>query len=197
MTHRYIKELGSYIDQEVVLKGWLAQKRDSKGLLFATMRDGTGFVQVVIDENVVGNEIFEQAKKMGQESSFAISGIVKKDERQFGGVEVQAKSFCAYANAEDFPITPKEHGVDFLMDKRHLWLRSKRQWAIMRVRNTIIFPFTNFSKTKALYKWMRLFSPATLVKEHRLYSKPIFMVNRPIYRNRVNYTEKQWRWRRA
>jgi asparaginyl-tRNA synthetase len=107
MTHRYIKELGSYIDQEVVLKGWLAQKRDSKGLLFATMRDGTGFVQVVIDENVVGNEIFEQAKKMGQESSFAISGIVKKDERQFGGVEVQAKSFCAYANAEDFPITPK------------------------------------------------------------------------------------------
>ena len=148
MTHRYIKELGSYIDQEVVLKGWLAQKRDSKGLLFATMRDGTGFVQVVIDENVVGNEIFEQAKKMGQESSFAISGIVKKDERQFGGVEVQAKSFCAYANAEDFPITPKEHGVDFLMDKRHLWLRSKRQWAIMRVRNTIIFSIHEFFQNK-------------------------------------------------
>jgi asparaginyl-tRNA synthetase len=148
MTHRYIKELGSYIDQEVVLKGWLAQKRDSKGLLFATMRDGTGFVQVVIDENVVGNEIFEQAKKMGQESSFSISGIVKKDERQFGGVEVQAKSFCAYANAEDFPITPKEHGVDFLMDKRHLWLRSKRQWAIMRVRNTIIFSIHEFFQNK-------------------------------------------------
>ena len=148
MTHTYIKDLSKHEGQEVVLKGWLAQKRDNKGLVFLVMRDGTGFVQCVVDTNTIGEEIFETAKKMTQESSFSISGVVRKDEKQFGGYEIQVKALCLYSLSQDFPITPKEHGVEFLMDNRHLWLRSKRQWAIMRVRNSIIFAIHKFFQEK-------------------------------------------------
>ena len=148
MTHTYIKELSKHEGQEVVLKGWLSQKRDSKGLAFLVMRDGTGFVQCVVDTNIVGEDVFETAKKMTQESSFSISGLVRKDEKQFGGYEIQVKALCLYSLSQDFPITPKEHGVEFLMDNRHLWLRSKRQWAIMRVRNSIIFAIHKFFQEK-------------------------------------------------
>lgn len=143
-TMIYIKDLAQYEGQEVELKGWNAQKRDSKGLVFMTLRDGTGFVQCIIDLNVVGEQAFEAAKRLPQESSLALKGTVVKDERQYGGHEIHATSLQIIAGAEDYPITPKEHGVDFLMDKRHLWLRSKRQWAIMRVRNEIIFSIHRF-----------------------------------------------------
>jgi asparaginyl-tRNA synthetase len=148
MEQTYVNQLKNNEGKEVLLKGWLAQKRDSKGLIFATLRDGTGFVQCVIDQNVVGDESFDNLKRLTQESSIAVQGTVKKDEKQFGGYEIQVTSACIYAIAEDYPITPKDHGVDFLMDNRHLWLRSKRQWAIMRVRNTIIFSIHEFFQNK-------------------------------------------------
>jgi len=144
----YIKDLAKHEGQEVELKGWNAQKRDSKGLVFMTMRDGTGFVQCIINVEVVGNDAFEAAKRLPQESSFSLTGKVVKDERQFGGYEVQATAFRVIAEAEEYPISPKEHGVDFLMDNRHLWLRSKRQWAIMRVRNEIIYSIHRFFQEK-------------------------------------------------
>lgn len=144
MQQTYINQLGKFEGQEVTLKGWNANRRDSKGLVFLTMRDGTGFVQCVVDINVVGETSFEEAKRLPLESSFSIQGKVVKDERQFGGYEVQATSFCVYATAEEYPIGKKEHGPDFLLNHRHLWLRSKRQWAIMRVRNTIIFAIHEF-----------------------------------------------------
>ena len=144
----YIKELAQFEGQEVELKGWNAQKRDSKGLVFMTMRDGTGFVQCIINVEVVGNDAFEAAKRLPQESSFSLTGKVVKDDRQFGGFEVQATAFTVIAEAEEYPISPKEHGVDFLMDNRHLWLRSKRQWAIMRVRNEIIYSIHRFFQEK-------------------------------------------------
>lgn len=144
----YIKELAQYEGKEVELKGWNAQKRDSKGLVFMTMRDGTGFVQCIINIDAVGNDAFEAAKRLPQESSLSITGTVVKDDRQFGGYEVQATSFTVIAEAEEYPISPKEHGVDFLMDNRHLWLRSKRQWAIMRVRNEIIYSIHRFFQEK-------------------------------------------------
>jgi asparaginyl-tRNA synthetase len=144
MEQTYVNQLKNNEGKEVLLKGWLAQKRDSKGLIFATLRDGTGFVQCVIDQNVVGDESFDNLKRLTQESSIAVQGTVKKDEKQFGGYEIQVSAACIYGIAEDYPITPKDHGVDFLMDNRHLWLRSKRQWAIMRVRNTIIFSIHEF-----------------------------------------------------
>ena len=140
----YIKDLRLHDGAEVELKGWNAQKRDSKGLVFLTLRDGTGFVQCIIDINVVGSDSFEAVKRLPQESSLALKGKVVKDERQYGGYEVHVTSLHIIAEAEEYPITPKEHGVDFLMDERHLWLRSKRQWAIMRVRNEIIFSIHRF-----------------------------------------------------
>ncbi len=140
----YIKDFGQLEGQSVTLKGWCAQKRDSKGLVFMTFRDGTGFCQAVFDVNTLGEENFDRIKRLPQESSLSFTGIVKKDERQIGGYEVQVTAAEVIAEAGDYPITPKEHGVDFLMDNRHLWLRSRRQWAIMRVRNRIIFAIHEF-----------------------------------------------------
>lgn len=144
----YIKQLTLHEGQTVQLSGWNAQKRDSKGLVFMTFRDGTGFCQAVIDLNVVGEESFEAAKRLPQESSLSITGKVIKDERQIGGFEIQVTSLQVIAEATEYPITPKEHGVDFLMDNRHLWLRSRRQWAIMRVRNRIIFAIHEFFQSR-------------------------------------------------
>lgn len=140
----YIKDLQQFEGQEVELKGWNAQKRDSKTIVFLTLRDGTGFIQCVIDAAAVGETSFEAAKRLPQESSLSLKGKVVKDERQVGGYELQVSSLTIIATAEAYPITPKEHGVDFLMDNRHLWLRSKNQWAIMRIRNQIIFAIHTF-----------------------------------------------------
>lgn len=141
---QYVKDFSAFEGKEVEVKGWNAQKRDSKGLVFMTFRDGTGFCQAVINLEVVGEEAFETAKRLSQESSVSLVGKVVKDERQIGGFELQVSKFEVIAEAEAYPITPKEHGVDFLMDNRHLWLRSRRQWAIMRVRNQIIFAIHTF-----------------------------------------------------
>ena len=133
-----VDALSSAIGQAVTLNGWLHNKRGSKGLAFLVLRDGTGFVQVVVNAEKVGDTVFEVASSLSQESAVRVTGTVHADERQEGGVEVQAADVELLAAAEDYPITPKEHGTEFLMDRRHLWLRSRRQWAIMRVRNRII-----------------------------------------------------------
>ena len=133
-----IDALPSHVGESVVLNGWLHNRRGSKGLAFLVLRDGTGFVQVVVNAEAVGDETFAVASGLSQESAVRVAGTVRADERQEGGVEVQAERVELLAAAEDYPITPKEHGVEFLMDRRHLWLRSRRQWAVMRVRNRII-----------------------------------------------------------
>lgn len=136
--HTYIKSLKSQIGQSVELKGWVSNIRLSKTNIFVDFRDGSGFAQCVISEDILGAEAFEQARALTQESAICIRGLVVEDERQFGGVEIQATGLDIYHIASEYPITPKDHGVRFLSDRRHLWLRSKRQWAIMRVRNQII-----------------------------------------------------------
>ena len=133
-----IDALPSAVGDAVTLKGWLHNKRGSKGLQFLVVRDGTGFVQVVVRADEVGDDVFAVASGLSQESAIVVTGTVRADERQEGGVEVQADGVTLLAAAEEYPITPKEHGVEFLQDRRHLWLRSRRQWAIMRVRNRII-----------------------------------------------------------
>ncbi|MBC7426164.1 MAG: asparagine--tRNA ligase [Bacteroidia bacterium] len=140
----YIKNLLQFIDQSVTLSGWAANKRESKGLVFLVMRDGTGICQCVVDESKVSPEIFAAASKLTLESSFTLTGNVIKDERQTGGVEVQVTDLKVFQYAMDYPIAKKEHGIEFLMDNRHLWLRSQRQWAIMKIRNTIIFAIHRF-----------------------------------------------------
>ncbi|MDX1530438.1 MAG: asparagine--tRNA ligase [Rhodothermales bacterium] len=134
----YVEHLPEHVGEAVTLKGWLYNKRGSKGLYFLEVRDGTGLVQCVVNEEQVGPESFAAAGQLTQESSLEVRGRVVADERQVGGVEVQAEAVRVLGLAEDYPITPKAHGVEFLMNHRHLWLRSRRQWAVMRVRNRIV-----------------------------------------------------------
>ena len=140
----YIKEIPQFEGKEVVLKGWVANRRDSKGLVFINLRDGSGLCQCIADANKISVEEFENAGKLSLESSAEIHGIVVKDERQIGGFEVQVTKLIVIQIAEEYPIAKKEHGIEFLMDKRHLWLRSQRQWAILRIRNTIIYSIHQF-----------------------------------------------------
>ncbi|MBP7510948.1 MAG: asparagine--tRNA ligase, partial [Bacteroidia bacterium] len=143
-----IKDLGAFEGKEVTLMGWASNKRESKGLVFVILRDGTGWCQCVVSLETVGEQIFEEARKVTLESSLSITGLVVKDERQMGGFEIQATGITLIGESVEYPIAKKEHGVDFLMDKRHLWLRSQRQWAIMRIRNRIIFSIHEFFQMK-------------------------------------------------
>lgn len=140
----YIKDLSLCEGKEVTLKGWAANKRESKGLVFIILRDGSGLCQAVVDAGKVNETIFENARKVTLETSLSVTGTVVKDERQVGGYELQVSDVEIIQVAVDYPIAKKEHGVDFLMDHRHLWLRSQRQWAIMRIRNRIIFSIHQF-----------------------------------------------------
>jgi asparaginyl-tRNA synthetase len=124
--------------KEVTLQGWVSNKRSGKGLYFIVLRDGSGYMQCVVDEAKVDKQSFENAGNLSMESSCIVQGTVVKDEKQMGGYELQATKVEIVTIAEEYPIAKKEHGVDFLMDKRHLWLRTRRQWAIMRIRNRII-----------------------------------------------------------
>ena len=139
-----IESLGKYVEKDVTLSGWLMNKRSGKGLEFLIIRDGSGFVQCIVDESKVSEEAFLVAKNLTQESSFTLNGKVVKDERQIGGYEIHVDHIDLIHESKEYPITNKPHGVEFLMDNRHLWLRTKRQWAIMRVRNRIIFAIHNF-----------------------------------------------------
>ncbi len=138
MTSTSIDHLHQHDGDTVTLQGWLFNKRASKGLQFLILRDGSGLCQCVASEEALGAASWQAAEAATQESALSITGVVRKDERQVGGYELQASSVELIALAEEYPITPKEHGIEFLMNHRHLWLRSRRQWAILRVRNRII-----------------------------------------------------------
>ncbi|NUM31838.1 MAG: asparagine--tRNA ligase [Bacteroidetes bacterium] len=144
----FIKDLSKYKGEEVILKGWVSNRRDSKGLVFIVLRDGTGICQCVGDINILGDEVFNKAVSLGLESSLIVKGKVIEDERQIGGFEVQLSQINILQDVKNYPISKKEHGVDFLMDNRHLWLRSNRQWAIMKIRNQIIFSIHNFFQSE-------------------------------------------------
>jgi len=139
-----ISEISAYEGQEVTLKGWLYNKRSSGKLFFLLLRDGSGVIQCVVFKNDVSEETFANADKVTQESSMAITGTVTADKRSPLGFELQVKEIEILQIAVDYPITKKEHGVDFLMDHRHLWLRSKRQHAILRIRHQVIHAAREF-----------------------------------------------------
>lgn len=134
-----IEHLPQHIGKSVTLKGWVSNKREGKGIAFIVLRDGTGYCQCVVTGDNSGLEQLETAQRTSLETSVIIQGLVKSDDKQIGGIEVEVNEISIVGNSTDYPISKKEHGVEFLMDKRHLWLRSSRQWAIMRIRNTIIF----------------------------------------------------------
>lgn len=143
-----IRSLKDHVGEEVTLQGWLYAKTGKGRLQFLQIRDGSGICQAVVFKKNVSPEDFEAAKGLSQESSLAVTGTVKADDRAPGipeGYELDVNSLNVVQVAEPYPITPKEHGVEFLMTNRHLWLRSSRQWAIMRIRATII---------RALRQWL-------------------------------------------
>ena len=136
-----IREIGQHEGQTVTIRGWLYNLRESGKLLFPIFRDGSGIIQGVVAKNAVSPELFDAIKGLTQESSVIVTGKVRADKRAPGGYEIDVSDaqVVQRVNPDDpYPITPKEHGVDFLMEHRHLWLRSPRQAAILRVRAEII-----------------------------------------------------------
>ncbi|HLA10448.1 MAG TPA: asparagine--tRNA ligase [Pyrinomonadaceae bacterium] len=140
----YINQLSRYVGQEVTLKGWLYNLRSSGKIVFPQLRDGTGVVQCVALKSSVSPEVWEALKSLGQESALTIRGTVRADERAPGGYEIDVLHATVHQNVHDYPISPKEHGTEFLMDHRHLWLRSRRQHAVLKVRHTVVQAVRNF-----------------------------------------------------
>ena len=142
--HVYIEDIGKHEGQEVTLKGWLHNKRSSGKIHFLIVRDGTGFIQAVMSKAAVGEELFKTADHLSQETSIIVTGVVRADARAPSGYEIDAKHLEVVGESRDYPITPKEHGVDYLLDRRHLWIRSERQQSILRVRHEIINAVRDF-----------------------------------------------------
>lgn len=134
----YIDRAAECVGQVETIDGWVYNSRSSGKVAFVLVRDGSGIMQCVVAKNDVDESIFGLVRHLTQESSISISGTIHAEERAPGGYEMHVTSVRVHQVAVDYPITPKEHGVDFLMNNRHLWLRSKRQWAIMRIRATIV-----------------------------------------------------------
>jgi asparaginyl-tRNA synthetase len=136
-----IEDIARHVGEEVTLHGWLYDKTGKGKLQFLQVRDGTGIVQAVMFKPNLAEEVFESAKRLTQESAVVLTGRVKAEERAPGipgGHEIDVTGLETVQIAEDYPITPKEHGIEFLMDHRHLWIRSKKQWALLRIRATVM-----------------------------------------------------------
>lgn len=133
-----VSEVSKYDGQKVKLQGWLYAKRSSGKIHFLQLRDGTNTIQCVCVKSEVSEEDFAKGDELTQESSFSVVGTVRKDTRSPLGFELGVCTIEIIQIAKDYPISPKEHGVAFLMDNRHLWLRSKRQHSIMKIRNTLV-----------------------------------------------------------
>lgn len=195
-----IDNLPEHIDSEVSLKGWVSNFRSSGKIFFLQFRDGTGYVQVVYEEKNLGEEQWEVLQALELEASVGVEGTVVKDDRAPSGVEIQGTKVELVSGSEDYPIAKKDHGVDFLMDHRHLWLRSKQQWAIMRVRDTIqratsdfmhengfirmdspILTPTACEGTTELYEVDHFGRPAYLSQSGQLYSEAGIFAHRRVY----------------
>jgi len=163
MAVAYIEDIARHEGQALTIRGWLHNRRSSGKIHFLTVRDGSGFIQCVMTKQAVGEDAFRQADHLGvvfkksvpeqvwndcekltQESSIIVTGKIRADERAPGGYEIDVTSLRVVSEAKDYPITPKEHGVDYLMDRRHLWIRSPRQAAILRVRHEVINAVRDF-----------------------------------------------------
>ncbi|MFZ5364814.1 MAG: asparagine--tRNA ligase [Patescibacteria group bacterium] len=138
MTQTFIKDFKNFKDKEVSIKGWVYNLRSSGSIMFLQVRDGSGFVQAVVSKKEVDAKVWEEAKKITTESSVELSGKVTEHPKQKGVFELQVLGVKVIQVAAEYPIGKKEHGPEFLLDNRHLWLRSPKQWAVLRVRNTII-----------------------------------------------------------
>jgi asparaginyl-tRNA synthetase len=140
----YIQDIAGHVGQEVTIRGWLHNRRSSGKIHFLTVRDGSGFIQGVMSKAAVNAETFQRADHLSQETSLILTGMVRADSRAPGGYEIDVSNLEIVAPSKDYPITPKEHGVDYLMDRRHLWIRGERQHAILRVRHEVVNAVRDF-----------------------------------------------------
>ena len=138
MTLITMDQAKAYVGQEISIGAWVTNKRSSGKIAFLQLRDGSHYFQGIVLKNDVGEELFDVAKSLTQETSLIVKGIIQEDTRSKLGYELLVTGIEVLGESQDYPITPKEHGTDFLMDHRHLWLRSSRQHAIMKIRNEII-----------------------------------------------------------
>ena len=148
-----IKDSSKHVDEEVKMHVWLTDKRSSGKIIFLQLSDGTAFLQGVVRKNDVTDEVFQAAKSLRQEASFYITGTVHEDARSHFGYEIQITNLKVVSNNEGYPIGNKEHGVDFLLDHRHLWLRSKKPFAIMQIRNTMFKATVDFFEKEGFIKF--------------------------------------------
>jgi len=139
-----IKRLAEHIGHQVTIEGWLYNRRDSGKIAFLVVRDGTGLCQCVVTSSPQTEAFFDHARRLGQETSLRVTGTVRADAKQVGGVELDVTGLEVVGESRDYPITPKPHGIEFLMKHRHLHFRSRRQWAILRVRATLVDEIRQF-----------------------------------------------------
>src|SRR5512136_302816 len=140
----YIEDIAAHAGQQVTVRGWLHNRRSSGRIHFLTVRDGTGFIQSVMSKGSVSDEAFVQADHLSQETALLLTGTVRADARAPGGYEIDVSDLQVVGESAGYPITPKEHGVDYLLDRRHLWVRSERQQAVLRVRHEVIDAVRDF-----------------------------------------------------
>ena len=144
MENTYLSGIADYEDQEATFNGWVYNTRSVGKIWFLILRDGTGMTQCVVTRDNTTDDIFNLEKTLTQESSVSVTGVVKKEPRSVGGHEMLVKNIVVHQVAEKYPITPKEHGTSFLMDHRHLWIRSKKQHAILKIRHQVVKACRNF-----------------------------------------------------
>ena len=138
MTSVYISELGRWVGERVSIRGWVVTTRSSGKIAFLVVRDGTGYLQAVLAKKELEESVWNAFAGLTQETSVAVSGVVREEPRAPGGFELSAGGLEVLGPSPDFPITPKEHGTQFLFEHRHLWLRSRRQVAIAKVRHAVV-----------------------------------------------------------
>ena len=171
----HIEEIAQHEGRSVTLRGWLHNRRSSGKIHFLTVRDGTGFIQAVMSKAAVGEEVFLQAGHLGQETAVVVEGEVRADARAPGGYELDVIGMRVVGQTRDYPITPKEHGVDFLLDRRHLWIRSERQHAILRIRHTVINAVRDFLNTQGfILADTPIFTPAACEGTSTLFPVPYY-----------------------
>lgn len=140
----FVKNVKSYNGQEVTLRGWVYNIRTSGKIWFLLLRDGTGIIQGIVSKNDTTEDIFNKKDVLTQESSVTVMGLIHEDRRSPGGYELIVKNILIHQIAIDYPITLKDHGVEFLMENRHLWIRSRKQWAVLRIHHTVYYAITEY-----------------------------------------------------
>jgi asparaginyl-tRNA synthetase len=144
----HIDHIAEHDGKTVTLRGWLHNRRSSGKIHFLTVRDGSGFIQCVMSKQAVGEEAFRQADHLAQESAIVVHGTVRADARAPGGYELDVSQLEIVAESNNYPITPKEHGPDYLLERRHLWIRSPRQQAVLRIRHEVINAVRDFFNSR-------------------------------------------------